>query len=419
MSYNEELIIKPSKLLGEITISGAKNSALRLLVASILTKEKVILNNYPGALLDAEVQVEMLQFLGKECCVSGTKIEILEPNKLIQNLSYAGRSIRNTLLILGALVTRFGHASVPLPGGCDLGDRKFDLHCMLLERLGSKVWQEGGMLYAEAIEGRLVGEEIHLPIRSTGATENAILSGTLAKGRTRIWNPHIRPEVIDLICMLRKMGAKIIVRGQESIIIDGVDQLTTASHTVMPDNIEALTWLIGSVVTNGAVTIRKFPFEHLEIPLIHLRESGIRVEQDGDTAIVRDSKVYPVEISTGPYPGINSDMQPLFAVLAAIARGKSHIIDLRFPGRYGYTEELNKLGVQFCVEGNLLQIEGGNALVGSKVKALDLRAGAALMLAGFVSKGETVISDAWQIRRGYCDLEKKLSQLGVSHSFVK
>lgn len=414
MEEKKKLIIKPSRLEGEVRISGAKNSALRLLAASILTDEEIVLKNYPASLLDAQVHVEMLTCMGKSCKVDAEDISITESATLTDLTNYQGRSIRNTLLVLGTLVARFGRGAVPLPGGCKLGERKYDIHVMLLEALGARVWEEGDILLAEAPKGGLVGADIHLPIRSTGATENAILCGTLAKGRTRVWNPHIRPEILDLIGLLRKMGAKIEVRGQESIIIEGVEALSGAQHVVMPDNIEALTWLVGAVITKGDVLIRDFPFEHLEVPLIHLRESGVILYRNGNDAIVRGGDMYPVEISTGPYPGINSDMQPLFAVLGAVAKGETRIIDLRFPGRYRYAEELGKMGIQYAVKENLLVIEGGRCLVGAEVVAVDLRAGAALMLAGMISSGQTIIENAWQIQRGYCDLSEKLKSLGAN-----
>lgn len=407
------LIITRSSLYGCVGISGAKNSALRLLAASLLTEDSIQLENYPASILDAQLHVQMLEALGKSCTVSTDSIRITESQALQNELVWKDRSIRNTLLILGALTARFGHGSVPLPGGCQLGERKFDLHVMLLEAMGAEVSESNGNLIAEAPKG-LHGAEINLPIRSTGATENAILCATLAKGTTRIWNPHIRPEILDLISMLSKMGANIKVRGQESIIIEGVEGLHGTSHRVIPDNIEAITWLIGAAITGGDVEIEDFPFDHLEIPLIHLRESGVEVFRCDSKAIVRGKKVFPVDISTGPYPGINSDMQPLFAVLGAVAQGESRIVDLRFPDRYAYARELAKLGVSHEVKDNLLRIKGGQSLKGAHVTALDLRAGAALMLAGMVAEGETVIEDAWQIHRGYSNLESKLCSLGAN-----
>ncbi len=403
--------VRPSRLSGHVRISGAKNSALRLLAASLLTPESIQLSNYPDTLLDAQVQVDMLRALGKRCEVSEGRISICEDRKPPSRFEYAGRSIRNTLLVLGALTARTGAGAVPLPGGCKLGERKYDLHVQVLENLGARVWEEGNLLCAEAPQG-LRGAEVRLPLRSTGATENAILAASLARGTTRIWNPHIRPEILDLVAMLETMGAKIEVRGQESIIVHGVDGLAGARHRVIPDNVEALTWLIGSVITGGDVEIEGFPFDHLEVPLIYLRESGANFYRSGERLIARGGRPYPVDISTGPYPGINSDMQPLFAVYGACAEGQTRIVDLRFPGRYGYAEELGKMGLEFQVVGDMLQISGGRRLKGSDVAALDLRAGIALVLAGLVAEGTTRVADAWQIERGYDRFAEKMQALG-------
>ena len=283
---------------------------------------------------------------------------------------------------------------------------------MILEKFGAKVWEEDGYLCSKS-KGRLNACEINLPIRSTGATENAILCASLAKGTTTIWNPHIRPEIIDLIKMLNKMGAKIKVFGQKSIVIDGVEALGGVKHQVISDNMEALTWAIGAVITQGDIEIIDFPFEHLEVPLVHLRESGMKFYKGENSLIVRGGEAFPIDISTGPYPGINSDMQPLFAVFGAISKGESRIIDLRFPGRYDYAAELAKMGMKYEIKGDFLIIQGGQKLVGTTVKATDLRAGIALLLAGLTAEGTTVIEDSWQIGRGYENLESKLLNLGV------
>lgn len=404
---------RPSRLVGQVRVSGAKNSVLRLLAASLLTPEPITLANYPAGLLDAIVHVGMLERLGKRCTVQGGTLRIEEDRVPDSALLWEGRSIRNTLLILGALVARTGSGSVPLPGGCQLGDRKYDLHELVLRRLGADVWVEGDRLCAAAPDG-LVGNEIDLPLRSTGATENALLAGSLARGRTTLWNPHIRPEILDLCEFLRKMGATIQVNGQESIVIDGATQLDGVVHRVMPDNMEALTWLIGSVMTGGDVEIQDFPAEDLEVPMIFLRESGARVFREGNVAIVRSGRPYPVEISTGPYPGINSDMQPLFAAMGACARGESRVVDLRFADRYGYLDEFRKLGIESSVRDGTARITGSQAIVGADVRALDLRTGAALALLGLVAQGSTRVSDAWQIERGYDDFLPKLRSLGAS-----
>lgn len=403
-------IVRRSRLIGSVRVSGAKNSALRLLAASLLTDQKVEIDNYPADILDAKIHVQMLEALGKSCEIEGDKITITEAGRIRTALDWKTRSIRNTLLILAALVAREGEGRVPLPGGCRIGERKYDLHEMVLRRLGAEVWTEDNMLCAKA-KGRLKGADIHLPIRSTGATENAIISGTLAEGTTRVWNPHVRPEILDLISFLRKMGSRISVYGQEHIEVQGIEHCFDVKHTVIADNMEAMTWIIASVVTNGDIEIQGFPFEHLEVPLVFLRESGTRFYRGKDSMIVRGGKCYPVDISTGPYPGINSDMQPLFAIYGFCADGESRIIDLRFPGRYSYAYEIGKMGGQFEIRGDLLCIFGGRSLVGAEVKAVDLRAGAALTLAGLTASGETVIEEGWQINRGYSRFLEKLISL--------
>jgi UDP-N-acetylglucosamine 1-carboxyvinyltransferase len=414
MNNYSTLHINKARLTGSVSLAGAKNSALRLLAASILSDGVLTLRNYPSDLLDAQVHVDMLRRLGKEAILlSDDEIRISEPSQLKTRLEWGGRSIRNTLLILGALVARCGAGSVPLPGGCNLGERKYDLHVMLLERLGARVWEEDGYLNAEAING-LVGADIHLPMRSTGATENAILVGSLAKGVTRIWNPHIRPEIMDLIAMLTSMGAKIQVFGQEHIEVTGVEGLHGTDHHVIADNMEAITWLAASVITGGDIEIQSFPYDDLEVVLAHLRSAGAKLYRGDNSLIISGGKCYPIEVSTGPHPGINSDVQPILAAWAAKANGESRIIDLRFPGRYGYAEEMAKMGVKYEVSGDMLKILGnGGALHGAEVRALDLRAGAALALCGLVAEGETVIQDAWQIERGYVKFTEKLIGLGA------
>lgn len=409
------LLISKSRLTGSIKLSGAKNSALRLLAASILTENPVKLSNYPSQLLDAQIHVDMLTAIGKEASlIAEDEIYVSEATKLRTTLEWDGRSIRNTLLILGALVARFGEGSVPLPGGCKLGERKYDLHVMLLERLGAKVWEDGDYLCAEA-DGGLAGADIHLPMRSTGATENAIIAASLAQGTTRIWNPHVRPEILDLIALLNKMGAKISVYGQEHIEIQGVEGLHGAEHRVIADNMEAITWLAAAVITDGDIEIKDFPSADLEVVLAHMKAAGAKLYRGESSLIVRGGTCYPIEISTGPHPGINSDVQPILAAWGAKAQGESRIIDLRFPGRYGYAEEMAKMGLGYDVQGDMLKIYGnGGQLHGADVRALDLRAGAALALCGLAAEGETTIDDAWQIDRGYVNFVEKLRSLGAN-----
>lgn len=410
------LQVERSNIKGNIKLSGAKNSALRLQAASILTDEELILTNFPNGLSDVIIHNEMLNVLGKKTVINGNELRISEELSTTE-LKWNGRSIRNTLLIWGAVLSRKGESKVPLPGGCKIGERKYDLHQMVLEKLGAKVWEEGDYLCASS-NGRLKGAEIHLPLRSTGATENAIICSSLAEGRTIIWNPHIRPEILDLIKMLNSMGAKIQVRGNESIVVDGVEKLHGATHEVIPDNMEALTFLVAAAITGGELEIEGFPMEHLEVPMIFLKSSGMNIFEGNSSVITKDSVCYPLEVSTGPYPGINSDMQPLLAVYASCAKGMSKIVDLRFPDRFGYAEQLKKMGVDTEVTNNQLVIRGGNPIIGSDVYADDLRAGAALLLAGLVADGTTTISNADQIERGYERFIEKFQSLGANIKWV-
>lgn len=406
-----EYIVCESQLKGTIHISGAKNSALKLLSASLLTNEEIYIENYPATILDAIIHVGMLEKLGKQCNVYSDRVIIRENEYPTSQLKWENRSIRNTLLILGALVARTGFGAVPLPGGCQIGERKYDLHEMLLNKMGAKVWEENNILYAEAKRG-LIGNDIFLPIRSTGATENALICGSLAKGLTRIWNPHKSPEIIDLITFLKSMGAKINIFGQEHFEVIGVDSLSGTKHSVIPDNKEAITWLIASVMTEGEIEIKNFPYKDLEVPLVHLRESGANYYFGDSSIIVKGGKCYPFEISTGSYPSIHSDMQPLFASYASCAKGLSRIIDFRYPDRFGYATELGKMGMKYKLKNNMLEIFGGSPLKGTKVQAIDLRAGMSLVLAGLVAEGDTNIINAWQIERGYDNFVKKLQSVG-------
>lgn len=412
--------IYPSELLGEVFISGAKNSALKLQTASILTDKKVRIINYPSKMLDIIIQEEMLGYLGKKIDKNENTVEIsgtITTNQLI----WEKRSIRNTLLILGSLLTKTGEGKVPIPGGCQLGDRKYGIHIDLMKAFGADVWQEeDNYLCAKINRGtRLQGCEYTLPMRSTGATENAILMAVLAIGTTRIWNPHIRPEILDLVAFLNKLGAKIIVRGQESIIIEGVDELKNeVDYEVLPDNMQAITYLIAGGLAANELIIRNFPYKDLEVPLIFLKEAGLKYYRYQNEIIVKKSEPYPIDISTGPYPGINSDMQPLFAAWGCMSKGTSIITDLRFVGRYAYADEMRKMGVNSKVENNKLIINGSNTIIGAEVNAIDLRAGAALMVLGLVAESSTIINDFWMVERGYNDVLNTLKAINVKYNEI-
>jgi len=418
----QKVAITGGRLSGVVELSAAKNSMLRLLVATLLSGERCEISAYPRSMLDAEILRKMLMHMGKTVSFSGDFIIIEEHRVLNPNLIWSERSIRSTVLMLAALLGRVGRGVVPHPGGCaigdaDAGERKIDLHIMIFEAMGARIWTEGDTLCGDAPQG-LHGADIHLPIRSTGATESGILAGCLASGVTTIWGPHVRPEILDLIDMLNKMGGDIKVFGQERIVINGVEKLRGVVHECISDNVEAISWAVAAAITGGDIEIRNFPTSHLEIPLIFLREAGVKLFTNGTTTIVRHSECFPIDISTGPYPGINSDMQPLFAAFALFAKGESRIIDLRFPGRYHYARELERMGGKMTIDGNMLRIFGGDALHGAEVRATDLRAGMALLIASLNAKGMTIIDDAWQIERGYDGIWGKLALLGAGVQFL-
>ena len=416
MSMDKLMKIFRSEINGEISVLGAKNAVLKHLAASILSDGDVFLTNYPLSMLDLQIHEQMLIKLGKKIDKEGSNI-LISGKVTNSELIWDKRSIRNTLLILGCLLAKTGYGKVALPGGCPLGDRKYDIHIGLMEAMGAKVWEENGYLCAKS-EKRLKACEYFLPIRSTGATENGILMACLADGKTRIWNPHIRPEILDLITLLRKMGAMIEIRGQESIIIEGVKKLSkNIQHYAISDNMQALTYLIGGGIAGKEINIKNFPFKDLEVPLTFLKHSGLKYFQYEDELIIRKCGMYPIDISTGPYPGINSDMQPLFAVWAALSNGQSSITDLRFVGRYDYMKEMRKMGVRGNILDNKLLIEGGNVIHGNTVDAIDLRAGAALLLLSLVSDTPTIIDNFWMIERGYDNVLQVMKDIGVKYEY--
>jgi UDP-N-acetylglucosamine 1-carboxyvinyltransferase len=380
----------------------------------VLAEEEVILDNIPLDIRDVHIKLQMLRAIGARITEDRPgRVRIVWPMTGPQS-DVPGEfgSIRTSLLFLGALLARTGCASVPLPGGDQIGERKHDLHLMALCKLGA-ICSEG----TERIEAKaetLVGTRIEFPIRTTGGTENAILASVCAQGRTRLYNAHTRPEVLDLVGFLNMLGARISVLGAGLIEIEGVDHLRGGHHAIIYDNMEAMTFTTFAVITGGRIKVRYFPEKDIEVPMIYLREAGVRFVHQGDGMVIeRPRLIAPFDLSTGTYPGVNSDMQPLFAVLATQAEGKSRITDVRFENRFQYVAELQKLGADAVVDGNTLIIRGPTNLRGTRVRATDIRGGAALVAAGLVAEGQTTIEQAEQIDRGYENLVAKLRNLGT------
>ena len=410
------LTISPSlkPVSGLITLSGAKNSALKVLAASVLANNPVILDNIPLGLKDVQTELNMLRAIGADIQENSPDRVVLSwprgtPHHAIPSTCGA---VRTSLLFLGSLLGRVGHAEVPLPGGCQIGERMFDQHFMALEKLGARCGRQGTRLMAHSEQ--LQGNDIEFAIRTTGGSENAILAATCAKGITKLFNAHTRPEVLDLIAFLNNLGARITVAGSGLIHIEGVKRLGGGHHRIIYDNMEAMTFAVFAAITKGRLRIRYFPEQDLEIPMIYLRESGVRLERHGDEMLVeRPDVLAPFDLSTGTYPAINSDMQPLFVVLATQACGASHITDIRFKDRFGYVDELRKLGADITLDGCTLHIRGPTRLRGATVSATDLRGGAALAAAALVAHGPTTILHAEQIDRGYERFAEKLEGLGI------
>ncbi len=399
---------------GGLTLSGAKNSALKVLTASTLSSDEVILDNIPLDMSDVRIKLKMLGSIGAD-------VREERPGRVRLSWPDAGPrsyvsgefgSIRTSLLFLGALLGRNNKASVPLPGGCELGERKYDLHLMALRQLNAHCTERAERL--DAWTDGLSGASIEFPFRTTGGTENAVLAAVCASGRTTLSNAHTRPELFDLANFLNTLGARISIPGSGLVEIEGVKHLRGGHYRIIYDNMEAMTFATFAAITRGAIRIRYFPEQDMEIPMIHLRESGVRFTRHGDTVLVEGpDRIAPFDLSTGTFPGINSDMQPLFTALATQARGKSRITDIRFANRFNYVRELQKMGANIVVEGNSVIVKGPTKLHGARVIATDLRGGAALVAAALAAVGETIIERGEQIDRGYENFGEKLSQIGI------
>jgi len=399
-------------LKGKVRISGAKNSALPLMAACLLTEGRCQLKNVPQ-LIDIITMKKVLEGLGgvvereneglKIDCTSLSNYEA--PYELV-------RMMRASILVLGPLLARLGRARVSLPGGCAIGRRPVDLHLKGLAQMGAKIEVREGYIEAYAKRG-LKGNNIYLDLPSVGATENIMLAASLARGVTVIGGASRTPEIIELAILLRKMGAKIEGVGTDSIRVEGVRGLHPASYSIIPDRIEAGTLLIAGAITRGDVVLREILPHHLGIVLAKLREMGMEIEVKDNQIRIRGNNPHPVKIKTLPYPGFPTDLQPQMTSLACLAQGTSIITETVFEDRFAHIAELQRMGAQIERKGQMVIVKGVPFLEGTIVKASDIRGGAALVLAGLAAKGVTQICDIHHIDRGYERLEEKLSRLGA------
>ncbi len=413
-------VVGGARLSGSIKVSGAKNSALKLMAATLLAPGKSTITNLP-AIADVEYMAELLTRLGCKVEVDPklAQVTVDVPNTLGHRADYdLVRKLRASINVLGPLISRVGKAEVALPGGDAIGSRGLDFHINGLSEMGAKVNLEHGFIVAEASTG-LTGAVIALEFPSVGATENIMTAATLAKGITTIENAAREPDVVDLGEFLNSMGAKISGLGTHTIKIEGVSHLTPTIHATLPDRIVSGTWAFAAAMTRGDITIENGRVDHLELPLDKLVEAGAVVTTtENGFRVKMDKRPTAVDVATLPYPGFPTDLQPMVITLNSIAQGTSIVTENVFEGRFMFINELLRLGAKIQVDGHHAAITGIEQLSAAPVVATDIRAGAGLVLAALVSDGVTIIEDSFHIDRGYPDFPSQLNSLGADVSRI-
>ena len=406
------------RLEGEVVISGSKNASLPIIAASILSGKKTTLYNVPN-IHDTQVTLKILKYLGCKVKKTNGKIEI--DTKYIQKNDipdYLMREMRSTVILAGALIGRFKDASFSYPGGCDIGARPIDLHLKAFKKLGINIDEEYGFIRCSC--DKIKGANIDLDFPSVGATENIILATVLAEGKTTITNAAREPEIVDMIKMLKKMGANISGEGTNVIEINGVKELKSVKYRVMPDRIEAGTLLCAAAITGGEIILKKVNASHITPVLNKLAEMGCTIKlKENEINLKSPKKLKAIDIKTMPYPGFPTDMQAIIGAVLCVASGTSIIVENIFENRYKYTAELQKMGANINIEGKTAIIKGVKKLSGTKVRVTDLRGGASLVLGGLAAKGTTNVEDIQYILRGYENLDGKLKNLGAEIYTVK
>ncbi|MEW6045400.1 MAG: UDP-N-acetylglucosamine 1-carboxyvinyltransferase [Bacillota bacterium] len=406
------------RLSGRLRVSGAKNAAVALLPACLLADGRCELWQLPD-ITDADVMIRILESLGarvdrREGVVRVTPV----PGTLKHEVPYdEAKKVRASSLLLGALLARLGKAVVPLPGGCDIGPRPVDLHLKGLAELGARVRVERGYVVAEA--DQLVGSEIYLDFPSVGATENLMMAATAASGTTVIYNAAKEPEVVDLANFLVAMGARVVGAGTDLVRIQGGMRLTGTSYTIIPDRIEAGTYLLAALATRGQIVLENVIPKHLESLLAKLEEAGARIEVGLDhLAASLDRRPLPTSVKTLPYPGFPTDLQPQLSAFLLTADGTSIVTERVFEDRFRHIDELKRMGAQIRTDSRTAVIIGVERLSGAPVTATDLRTGAALVIAALSAQGETIIEGFHHVRRGYDRMVDKLASLGADIQYV-
>lgn len=402
-----------NRLTGEVEISGAKNAAVAIIPATLLADSPCILENVPN-INDVSIDLRILRELGAEVTVINNSTIRIDPRN-IRDVAVPyelARSMRASYYFLGTLLSKFRHARVPMPGGCDLGDRPMDQHLKCFRALGSNYTIEHGIVELDA--DFLFGTQIYFDKVSVGATINAMLAAVKAEGLTILENSAKEPHIVDLANFLNSMGADIMGAGTDVIKIRGVSELHGATYSIIPDQIEAGTFMIAVAATKGDALIKNVIPKHLEPITSKLRKIGVVVmEYDDSVRVIGQDSYERITVKTMPHPGFPTDMQPQLAALLTLAKGTSIINEGIFDNRFRYVDELRRMGADISVDGNVAMIEGVSHLTGAPVKASDLRAGAALIIAGLSTNGTTEIEDIYHVERGYENMDEKLRKMGA------
>ena len=406
-------IIGGRPLFGEIDISGSKNAALPIIASSILSSGNLFLSNVPK-LHDVNTMIELLKTMGASFIDHGDHCLTIEAHSLNNHIASYDlvKTMRASILVLGPLLAKYGEARVSLPGGCAIGARPVNLHIDGLRKMGAEINIKEG--YIDAKANRLRGATISLETITVTGTANLMMAGTLAEGKTLLKNVAIEPEIINLGECLQSMGASIEGLGTRVISIEGVDSLRGINHEIIPDRIEAATYLIGACVTKGSLKLNKLRIDHLDSVIDLLKKAGAQISfQKNQIDVSLNGDIQPINFSTNPYPGVPTDVQAQFMVLNALADGDSEIKETIFENRLMHVLELQRMGADINLDKNTAYIKGVRKLNAAPVMATDLRASAALVLAGLTAKGETIIDRIYHIDRGYEEIDRKLSQLGA------
>jgi len=408
------VLVRPSgPLAGTVTIAGAKNSALKLMAATTLAEGRFVLHNVPD-ILDVECMSDLLRSMGMTVTRDGVHdLTIVRPANVVPEAPYElVERMRASIVVLGPLLARFGRARVALPGGDDFGPRPIDMHLKGLEQLGATFEFSHG--YIEGHADALTGANILLEYPSVGATENALMAAVLAKGPTVIDNAAREPEIADLAAFLNRMGAQVLGAGSSTIRVEGVDELSAVEHTVIPDRIEAATFLAALGVAGGELTVQGARAEHMDMFIDKVADMGMRVSRTSDGLwAMAPPRLRSVDVATLPYPGIATDYKPLFVALLSVAEGVGIVTENIFSGRFRYVDELVRMGADVRTDAHHVVVRGKPQLSGAPVRAPDIRAGAALVVAGLRAEGQTEVLGAEHIDRGYEDFVGKLAAVGA------